>query len=369
MDRWQYLEDWPSGSRLRDVAAFLKRVAAHHETIVVLRDQRSGPVLEGLNLALRRHRGSIEFVDVNIRKGRLPAAVRGLRESGRPVLLAAEQPPAHPLMLSLDGASLARPLGFFLKPKGLRQIEVYCILGACAADEDAALQPAGAAAGPKVEPPTKAPTGRDVDSPGALEELRVCAVEAGGESLAACRHALASGLSWPRAAEAHYSMGRNLTTFGRYEEALAAFREASRLLPDDVDQTLALAETLEAFAHHEEALANARDALRLAPDAPAVHHRIGYNLAWLGRLAEAEAALRRALALDAAQVGVHNDLAVVLWLEGKRDEAVAELREALGIDDEAVRTRYNMGVLQASVAASPHPHGGQTQSVGPRSIR
>ncbi len=352
MDRWQYLEDWPAGSRLRDVAAFLRRTAARHGAIAVLRDQRSGPVLEGLNLMLRRDRGGIEFVDVNIRRGRLPAAVRGLTEAGRPVLLVGEQPPAHPLLLSLDGVSLARPLAFFLKPKGLRQVEVYCVFGACAADEDAALSPASAVSGPFVESTTEASTARDLDGPGALEELRVCALEAGGESLAACRRALAAGLSWPRAAEAHYSMGRNLTTFGRYGDALAAFREAARLLPDDVEQTLALAATLESFAHHEEALAKARNALRFVPEAPAVHQRIGYNLAWLGRLAEAEAALRQALALDAAQAGVHNDLAVVLWLEGKRDEAVAAFREALGIDDEAVRTRYNMGVVEARLAAS-----------------
>jgi Flp pilus assembly protein TadD len=349
IDRWQYVEDWPSGYRLDDVAAFLRERSDRGPGLVVVRDQRSGPLLEGLNLILRGKRGALELVDLYLHLGALAAAAPRLAAEARPVLLAIQQPVGHHLLLALDGRRIAPLLAVFVKPGRAREFELYCLAGSCGGG--AHLDPTSLDVDDLELAPAVAPA-PGIDSPGALEEVRVCRLEEGERSLAACRRALAAGLSWPRAAEVHYSVARNLTTRGRYQEAGAAFREAVRLLPNDAPLALGFVENLETMDQHEQALEVARDVVRYAPDFAPAHGRVGYNLALLGRLEEAAAALRRAAQADAAAAGASNDLGVVLWLLGRGAEAEASLREAVAADGEGLRQRANLSLVKAAQARS-----------------
>ncbi|HMK92068.1 MAG TPA: glycosyltransferase family 39 protein, partial [Thermoleophilia bacterium] len=134
IDRWQYIEDWPSGYRLDDLLTALDAEAARVGPLLVLRDAGSGPLFESLNLLLReKPRPALEFVDVDFRRPALLATLRRLRADSRPTLVALDQPVGHPLLLQLDGRALASAVAVLVKPGRFRQLEVYCLAGACAA--------------------------------------------------------------------------------------------------------------------------------------------------------------------------------------------------------------------------------------------
>jgi tetratricopeptide (TPR) repeat protein len=347
IDRWQYVQDWPSGYRLDDVARFLAEQAARKGGVLVVRDQRSGPLLEGLNLLFRRRRSGVEFVDLYLHKGALASAAPRLLADPRPVLLAIQEPLAHHLVLSFAGR-LAPLLSAFAKPSRSRHFEVYCLAGDC--EQDARVDRASldvdelGLEAPKAPPP-------GLDSPRALEQARLCMLEDGERSVAACRRALAEGLSLPRAAEVHYSAGRNFATRGLFREAAVALREAVRLLPDDAPLALAFVENLETLGQDEQALEVARDVLRYAPHSAAALGRVGYNLARLGRLEEAAAALEHAVAVNGG-AGALNDLGVVLFLLGRNADAEAAFRDAAAANGEGLRQRVNLSMLVAARARS-----------------
>jgi Flp pilus assembly protein TadD len=346
IDRWQYVQDWPSGYRLDDVAGLLASEAARKDGVLVVRDQRSGPLLEGLDLVLRRRRSGIEFVDLYLHRGALAAAAPRLAADRRPVLLAIQERFGHHLMLSLEGR-LAPLRAAFAKPSRSRHFEIYCLGGDCAGPlvdhASLDLDELGLEA-PRTPPP-------GLDGPRALEQARLCMQEDGERSLAACRRALAEGLSLARAAEVHYSAGRTLASGGRHREAALALREAVRLLPADAPLALAFVENLETLRQHEQALEVARDVLRYAPDSAAAEGRVGYSLACLGRLVEAAQALERAVAAGAG-AGAGNDLGVVLFLLGRMGDAEAALRRAVAEDPEGLRQRANLSLVLAARARS-----------------
>jgi Flp pilus assembly protein TadD len=333
LDRWQYVTDWPSGYRLGEVASFLEGAGQ----AIILRDYRSGPLLEGLNLRLRRDRLNLRFTDVDLRREGFAVVAARLSSSPAPVMLALEQPVAHRLLLALDGHGLARPLAFFVKPGRLRGFEIHCVAGSCPMPDEP----------PRPSAPLPALRILGIDEPGAIEEARRCSASEGDADMGACLRALGLGLTPARAAEVEYELGGHLAVERRYEEAIAAYREAVRLLPSDVDQSLAYAAALEALGRHDEALAVVEDARRFAPEEPEVWAHLGWNLAHLGRAGEAEVALREALARAPQHAGLHSDLGVVLLLTGRGPEAVAELRQAVSLEAEGLRQRYNLGVAIA----------------------
>ena len=155
----------------------------------------------------------------------------------------------------------------------------------------------------------------------------------------------------PTAREAHRNLGEALTREGRWEEALAAFRIAVDLAPEEARehsnvgaalimldrmdeaeeplrhalalnprsryalQNLAAMEAMR--KRHGEALDLYRRLVAVHPRNPSAHHGMGTALYHLGRLDEALDALERALALDPAREDVRTN----------RDQVLAILRE------------------------------------------
>lgn len=149
------------------------------------------------------------------------------------------------------------------------------------------LLPAGAAAAP--------------DSTSATEQARLCIDLPKDEGVQACRRALALGLSPQRSEAVRLVLARELGALGRWEEAVAVYRESARVRPDDPEAHLRLGSALLLGLNRpEEAAGSLREAIRLRPREARAHGLLGIALNDLGRHAEAVAALEQALRLDPA---------------------------------------------------------------------
>jgi serine/threonine protein kinase/Flp pilus assembly protein TadD len=125
-------------------------------------------------------------------------------------------------------------------------------------------------------------------------------------------------------AGAHHNLGVALAAQGRFDEAIAHYREALRLEKDRGDNNLGGGWDLGPVAH------------RLNGAAPP---NLGVALPGQGRFDEAVAQYRKALGLNlgggwdtdlvAQPLNLHHNLGVALAVQGRFDEAIAEYREAL----------------------------------------
>ena len=106
----------------------------------------------------------------------------------------------------------------------------------------------------------------------------------------------------------HYAIAHNNLGIALYEqrllpEAVAAYREAIRLNPDDPKGHHNLGVALYAQEELAGAVAAYREALRLQPDYAKAHFNLGVALTDLGQFTDAAAHLRRSSDLDARQSG------------------------------------------------------------------
>jgi tetratricopeptide (TPR) repeat protein len=137
----------------------------------------------------------------------------------------------------------------------------------------------------------------------------------------------------PELAAVHYQVGSLLLRTARYQEAAAAFGEAARLQPDNVDIAVALATTWLRARDYQQATRNADVAVALAdayqPDARARAHTIAARVA-LMRF-DADAATRHAAAAHEADAALPLPQFVrgrLLFEEARYEDAVRALEEA-----------------------------------------
>ena len=146
----------------------------------------------------------------------------------------------------------------------------------------------------------------------------------------------------PELAVVHYQVGALLLRTARYQEATAAFGEAARLQPDNVDIPIALAMTGMRARDYEQATRHAEAAVALAetfqPDARARAHTIAARVA-LMRF-DADAATRHAAAAHEADSALPLPQFVrgrLLFEEARYEDALRALEEALAASRESGR--------------------------------
>ncbi len=116
------------------------------------------------------------------------------------------------------------------------------------------------------------------------------------------------------------------------DEAVAAFREAVRLDPDNALYQCALGNVLTSLGQFDEARTHYEQALQNQPDEPGLHCNLGNVLMRLGRLEQAEAHCREAIRLRADFVDGHHNLANVLAAQGRLNEALQSAEAVLRIE-------------------------------------
>ncbi len=132
---------------------------------------------------------------------------------------------------------------------------------------------------------------------------------------------------------------------GALEEAEAAFRRTAVLLPDDAAAQANLGTALFGLDRLEAALPCLRRALALAPDAPLTLSSLGLVLIGLGETIDAERILARASRLDpqAGAIAVNHGTALAALQRAPDAEAV--FRSVLGRDPSHRQARFNLATL------------------------
>jgi len=190
-----------------------------------------------------------------------------------------------------------------------------------------------------------------------------------------------AGVALPNGALLHFVLGTILRRQGRFDEALDAFTESSRLMPgfpethsqlsylfyrtDDSDEALAEARTalsmdpanaeayrylglaLYSAGHYDAALHAFEEALTREPAGSLanadVYFDMGITYRDRGDLRRAAIADRHALSLRPDFWEAHSNLGVVLHDQGKLDESIAEYRSAKRLKPEEASIRNNLG--------------------------
>jgi tetratricopeptide (TPR) repeat protein len=136
----------------------------------------------------------------------------------------------------------------------------------------------------------------------------------------------------PDNSSAHINLGAALEMSGREPEALAEYREATRLADDSVNAHFNLANLLTKMNRPAEALPEYDRAIVLAPAMANLRNGRGEALAELGKFNEAERAFAEAVRLDPDYAAPHFELGKTLLKQGRDAEAIGEFRAALRLD-------------------------------------
>src|SRR5262249_50695080 len=133
-----------------------------------------------------------------------------------------------------------------------------------------------------------------------------------------------------------HELAHALENRGDTDEALAVFRDLTKLRPGNARHLACLARSLsikglsrEADETLEAAVAAAREAVQVRPDDSVRHLILGTTVLRQGKLEEAVAEARAALRLKPEEAQGELLLGEALELQGKRDEAIKSYRAAI----------------------------------------
>jgi tetratricopeptide (TPR) repeat protein len=154
----------------------------------------------------------------------------------------------------------------------------------------------------------------------------------------------------PDYAEAHDSLGALLCDDKHdYDGAVAAFRAALRLRPNDAIFQYNLGHPLLEKGELDEAIACYRKAIELDPNYAHAHYNLGNALKAKGKVDDAIACYRKTLALDPKDARAPYNLGLVLQAKGKVDEAIACYQKAIALDPKDAMAHMGLGVILCDV--------------------
>jgi tetratricopeptide (TPR) repeat protein len=166
------------------------------------------------------------------------------------------------------------------------------------------------------------------------------------EAVAALREALQLETAF---APAHAGLGLALQGQRNSTEAVAAYREALRLDPDLIDAHNGLAVLLASQGRLDEAVVEFREMTRVDPDSAIGYYNLAIALADLDRDVESAAALREVIRINPNHYNAHYNLGELFRLEGKFDESAKQFREYLRLAPAVPQTRRNIERATAMV--------------------
>src|SRR6266542_4339553 len=138
--------------------------------------------------------------------------------------------------------------------------------------------------------------------------------------------------------------GTELLTQGKIDEAVASYKEAARLSPEDEDMHYNLALALARQGKREAAKAEYLEALRIYPDYAEAHNNLG-NLFVAGeKFDDAIAHFKEALKISSDNASAHSNLGKALALQGNFPTAIPCFREALRLKPDYLEAHYNLAL-------------------------
>lgn len=151
----------------------------------------------------------------------------------------------------------------------------------------------------------------------------------------------------PGAWMAHNNLGLLLMQEGQPEAAMAHYRAAIAVKPDDAFAHNNLGHTLASVGRVDEAVPLLEEAVRIEPGNAEAWSNLGNAHAARQRWADALAAYERALAVRPSFADAWGNAANVMLLTGRRDDAIAAYERALALDPGFADARRNLAIALA----------------------
>ena len=151
-----------------------------------------------------------------------------------------------------------------------------------------------------------------------------------GDEAAALEHLASFAEDHPNhAVDMDIAQAQLLTSFERYDEALAVYDRVVEFRPDDEGAMLGRGELLVRMDRVDDAVKQYRAALAKFPDSAASMNALGYTLAdRTTNYSEAARLIRKAIKLDPDSPAIIDSLGWVLYRQGKLEEALEQLELA-----------------------------------------
>jgi protein O-GlcNAc transferase len=143
-------------------------------------------------------------------------------------------------------------------------------------------------------------------------------------------------------AQAYLGLGAALKNQGKFDEALAAYREANRISPALVEASYNLGNAFKALGRLDDAVATYRHAIRIQPGLLQAHCNLGNALCEQGKPDEAVAAFRQAIRIKPDHANAHLNLGGALLEQGKFDQAIAACRDAIRLRPDFAEATSNL---------------------------
>ena len=134
-----------------------------------------------------------------------------------------------------------------------------------------------------------------------------------------------------------------LTRLGKVDAAIAEWKRALELSPQDDRANSNLGLLLVSSGHFAEALPYFEATLRANPDYPDGHSNLGVALAGLGKTDEAIREFEKELQANPRSAEAHNNLGRVLATKDRTDEAIEHFTSALEVAPESASVHKNLG--------------------------
>jgi tetratricopeptide (TPR) repeat protein len=149
----------------------------------------------------------------------------------------------------------------------------------------------------------------------------------------------------PNDVDANNNLGNILAKSGKYDEAIGHYFQALKADPEDAKGYNNLGNVLSSLGRNREAIDRYREALQIKPDFAQAHYNLGRSLAELGEVEGAIESYKAALRIDPNSAEAHYSFGAVLTSQNKIDEATGHLSEAIRIKPEYAEARNNLGVV------------------------
>ena len=144
--------------------------------------------------------------------------------------------------------------------------------------------------------------------------------------------------------DVHVITGGLLMEEGNLEGAIAEYRTAIRLKPDDANAHNSLGGALYLKGDLDGAIVEHRTAIRAKPDHALAHNNLGFMLHKKGDLEGAIVEYRTAIRLKPDDASFHHNLGIVLTAKGDVEGAIAEYRTAIRLKPDDAESRHSLGV-------------------------
>ncbi len=152
----------------------------------------------------------------------------------------------------------------------------------------------------------------------------------------------------PEDGKARYHLAYALDQQGQLDEAVVQYRKAVQFDPKNAAAYSSLAIALRRTGKLQDSIESGKKSLEIDPKNPVAEGNLAAALIEAGRTDEALGHINKALELDPEFADAHNLLALVLARAGRLEESVAHLEKAVALNPDSLEFRFNLGRVLAA---------------------